>query len=474
MVAQLAFAETIPDRVTEGKLSPEQVLDSVARHYPRILQRVAEINQAEARLLGAEGAFDLVFKANSFHWAEGFYDGQNVEASASRYLNAQGGAQVYGGYKLSDGDFPIYEDKRFTNTAGQLNLGVLYSLLRDREIDPRRFGITDAGLAVQGARFDLLLTRLGIAQKAMVAYWRWVALGQKREVYRELLSIAEKRNDGLAKEVEQGARARIVLTESLQNITQRKALLAKSDRDVAMAANELALFYRDNEGQPLFVSDANMPDYLPQPGPPDKNYELQNLNRLYSVRPELRKLRNSITRAMRRIELNQNALLPRLDLNLGVYQPLGNVAEGGISRDDTDVIVGLQFSVPLERRKARGKLAENRAKLNALRQQERLMEDRIQVEVRNILVDLKTAEDLLRLAQNEVDQARALREAELRRFIKGASDYFLVNIRENTAAEAEIRYFLAGLQREIAQVNFDAATANLDSLGISDALLDGN
>ena len=68
----------------------------------------------------------------------------------------------------------------------------------------------------------------------------------------------------------------------------------------------------------------------------------------------------------------------------------------------------------------------------------------------------------------------ALREAEVRRFIKGASDYFLVNIRENTAAEAEIRYFLAGLQREIAQVNFDAATANLDRLGISETLLDSN
>ncbi|NKB36118.1 MAG: multidrug transporter [Gammaproteobacteria bacterium] len=455
----------------KNKLSAEDVLNSAARHYPKILESIAEFRAAEAKTLSAEGAFDLTFDIDSYNYAEGFYDGRSVEATASRYLNARGGTRVYGGYKLSNGSFPVYEDERFTNTGGQLNLGVLFSLLRDRDIDPRRFRVSDAGLAAQQAKFDVLLTKLGIAQKAMVAYWRWVALGQKKQVYNNLLSIAEKRDVGLGKEVKEGARAEIVLTESRQNITQRKSLLARAERDFAVAANELGMFYRDASGSPVFVGPENLPDYRPKPSPADKNYELQNLNRLYASRPELQKLRNSITRAMRRIELNQNSLLPRLDLNLGVYQPLGSPAEGGLSRDDSDVIVGLQFSVPLERRVARGALAETRAKLNALRQKERLMEDQIQLEVRNILLNLKTAEELLILAGDEVNQASVLQRAEIQRFRKGASDFFLVNIRENTAAEAEVRFYLAGLQREIAQVNFDAATANLEKLGISEDIL---
>ena len=72
----------------------------------------------------------------------------------------------------------------------------------------------------------------------MIAYWRWVALGQKIQVYSNLLSIALEREIGLKKEVEQGARAEIVLIESLQNITQRKSLLAKAERDFAIAASE--------------------------------------------------------------------------------------------------------------------------------------------------------------------------------------------------------------------------------------------
>ena len=115
-------------------------------------------------------------------------------------------------------------------------------------------------------------------------------------------------------------------------------------------------------------------------------------------------------------------------------------------------------------------MAENEAKLDALKQEERLMQDQIQLEVRNILLDLRTAEKLLLLAKDEVNQSEALRKAEIRRFQKGASDFFLVNIRENTAAEAKVRFFLAGLQREVAQTNFDAATANLKKLGISESI----
>ncbi len=293
---------------------------------------------------------------------------------------------------------------------------MLFSLLRDRNIDPRRFNVTDARLAAREAEFDVLLTKLGIAQKAMIAYWRWVALGQKIQVYSNLLSIALEREIGLKKEVEQGARAAIVLTESLQNITQRKSLLANAERDFAIAANELSLFYRDDTGSPAIVSEKDLPDYDPVINPIDKFYELQDLNALYASRPELKQLRNSITRAMRRIEINQNSLLPRLDLDFGISQPLGTIGEGGFSRDETDVIIGLKFTVPLEQRVARGALAENEAKLDALKQEERLMQDQIQLEVRNILIDLRTAEKLLLLAKDEVNQSEALRKAEITTF----------------------------------------------------------
>lgn len=448
-------------------LLPSQVLESVSAHYPGIIESIADQRVAEARALGARGAFDLIFGGESFNRADGFYDSRYLEGQASRYLSARGGPRIYGGYRVSNGNFPIYEDERFTNTGGQVKLGALFSLLRDREIDPRRFNVTDTRLATREAEFNVLLTRIGVARQALVAYWRWVALGQKRKVYENLVNIALEREVGLEREVRQGARAAIVVTENRQNIIRRQSLLAAAKRDFNMAANDLSLYYRDNNGVPLIVTPDRLPPYQPLPQPEDSWHVLKDLNSMFDSRPELKRLRNTITRAIRRIDLNENALLPRFDLNLEMAQPLGAVAEGGSSRDETDVVIGFRFSVPFEQRAARGKLAETKARLTALRQKERLMEDKIQLEVSNILLDLSAAEELLALAKQEVTQAETLRDAEMRRFEQGASDFFLVNIRENTAAEARIQYYLAGLKREIAQANFDAATVNLKRLGIN-------
>ena len=327
--------------------------------------------------------------------------------------------------------------------------------------------MSDTQLATRAADFEILMTRIGVAQQALIAYWRWVALGQKQLVYEELLNIAVQRQKGLEQEVKRGARPEIVLTENRQNITRRQSLLSTAQRDFNIAANELSLFYRDDAGDTRLVSAARLPRYRPTVESRDIMPAMLNLDQAIEQRPEVLTLRNTITRTLRKIELNQNELLPQLDLKLEMAQPLGTVGEGGLSRDETDLIIGLQFSIPLEQRAARGALAENEARLTALRQQERLLQDQIQLEVRNILLNLRTSQELLQLAIQEVQQSELLREAERTRFQQGASDFFLVNVREQTAAEARIRYYLAGMQREIAQTNFDAAMVNLQKLGIN-------
>ena len=86
------------------------------------------------------------------------------------------------------------------------------------------------------------------------------------------------------------------------------------------------------------------------------------------------------------------------------------------------------------------------------------------------MLDMRVAEELLRLAEVEVSQAAIMADAEQRRFASGASDFFLVNLREETAANARVRYYEADLARRIARANYDAGTVNLERLGISAAV----
>ena len=94
--------------------------------------------------------------------------------------------------------------------------------------------------------------------------------------------------------------------------------------------------------------------------------------------------------------------------------------------------------------------------------------EQIELVVNNLLVELNVSRELLLLAAQEVQQTGIMRVAELRRFESGASDFFLLNIREETAANARIRLLRAELTTRVARANYDAATVNLSRLGIAE------
>ncbi len=452
----------------EHPLLPEEVLAASEAHFPTILKALADRQAAQGRVTEALGAFDLVFSADGFDWVEGFYDGTALGGKALKPLRPLG-AQVYGQYSLSNGDFPIYQDENFTNTGGTAKLGLLFSLLQNRDIDPRRFGEIDAGLALQQADLEVLLTKVGVQQRALSAYWRWVATGQQLAVYENLLAIALEREGGLQREVDSGRRAQIFITENRQNITRRQTLTTAARRDFQVAANQLAFYLRGHDGEPLEPTAQRLPAE-PQLSamPPVPAAASLDVPELLARRPELQILQTGAERALQKIALSENELEPRLDLNFEIAEGFGAIGEGGASRDGTDFIVGFTFTVPLERRQAKGRITQAQAELESLRQEQRRVEDQVEIELRNILLELDIARQLMMLAEQDVELSETMRQAEIRRFEQGASDFFLVNIREETAADARVRYYGALQRTRVAQANFDAATVNLPRLGIGE------
>ncbi len=452
--------------VSAEVLTLSDVRRATQEHVPGILRALADNRSAAEERRAAAGAFDLVFSGDSYNRMAGFWDGRAQTAKLTQPLRAMG-SSLYSQYRLSDGSFPIYEDGYFTNTGGQFKLGVLFALLRDRDIDSRRFAETDAEFALRGSELDLMLVRIGLQQEASVAYWRWVAAGQRLTILRRLLQNALDRNDGLESEVRQGARAEIFLTENQQNITRRQALVARAERDLALAANTLAFYWRDENGRMQSPTNAQLPEALSEEPLPDGAVPMQEPGLLDSVlqrHPELALIRNAMARTQARIALRENALKPQLNVSVEMAHGLGAIAEGGASRDSTDTIVGLQFSVPIQRRTAAARLEQERLRLEALEFQSREIADKIEQALSAIDLRLRYAKTLYDLAVQEFAQLETLRRAEGTRFAAGASDFFLVNVREENAANSEIQLLNATLDSVIAQVNFDAATLDMRAL----------
>ena len=437
-------------------LLPGDVARSAAENYPTVLAARAQRDVAEGRRLSALGAFDTQVESSVRSRLEGFYSGDIFDTKVSKPLGPWG-AEIYGGYRIAQGDFPIYEDYAFTNEAGEGRVGVIFNLLRNRTTDSRRAGIQRGDLDVAEAGIDLLLTQLEVQQEALTAYWGWLTEARVLSIYEGLLEIAVSREEALQAQVQSGARAAIDLTENAQNVTRRRELVRSAEQDLELAAGVLSLYLRGEDGHPKLPEREQVPEQFELPQRMTTGIDL-------AQRPDLQ----LFDLARQKIEIDRalatNDQQPELRFSVESSSDFGAIGPGGISRDPAELIAGVQLKVPFGRRNAEGRLRSADAQLRVLEQERRLARDVIRQELANLDIAVQAAEDIVDLTRLESQQAQTLLDAELERFDNGASDFFLVNFREQTAANARIRQVEA--ERNLARLNiaWQAATLDLDSL----------
>ncbi len=467
VATQLSVAPAVARQVppapvpTTAPLTLDEVLRASARAAPQIVEALAKVRAAQGRAVTADGAFDTVFDAEGRSRALGYYDGTYVTGRATRPLTGNGG-YVYGNYRVSRGDFPVYEDEHYTNRLGEAKVGALYALLRDRLIDERRTKRTLASGDIDIAQFERGAVAIGVQRRAIDAYQNWVAAGLRLRAYRDLLALSESRRGGLARQVQLGARPEILLAENDQNLVRRRALVVRAEGDFAAAANALSLYFRDGAGEPVLVGPERLPNDLGALAGVAAVARADFAQR----RPDLQMLLTRIDQGTARLALAENDLRPRLDLRGEVGKDVGPVGLGGASRTPLETAVGFRFSMPLQNRVAKGRIVEAQAELDALSARSRFLRDQITVEVEGIAIGVGAAEQLAVIAEQERQLAERLAAAERRRFELGSSDFFLVNQREETANDARVRVIEAQARIAAARAELAAATADRGALGL--------
>lgn len=460
-----AQAQSIPPTVaaaaSNGPLTLQEVLQSSARSAPDIIAALARNRQAEARALTAQGAFDTVFAVEGRSRVAGYYDGTEIAAKAEQPLSNNGG-YLYGQYRASRGDFPVYEDKSYTNRLGELKIGALYSLLRDRLIDARRSEFRLATNNIDIARFETKAASIGVQARAVEAYQKWVAAGLKLKAYEALLALAGGRTKGIERQVQLGAKPDILLTENDVNLVRRQAYVVEARQDFRAAAVKLSLYYRDANGAPVVVDEMRLPaDAAALDGiRTNSAFNLEG-------RPDFAIMLQEIDKATVKLALARNDLLPRLEVGGEVAKDVGPTGLGGSSRTPLEMIVGVTFKIPLQNRKAKGKLAETQAKIDELTVKQQFLAEKIRAEVTAISLEVDAANQLVATTDKERILAQRLAAAERRRFELGSSDFFLVNQREESATNAEVKLIEAQARIAAARAELAAATADEDALGLT-------
>lgn len=440
-----------------------EVLEVSREHSPKILESVEKLRAREGKLLESQGAFDLEVQQSSMLRAAGYHDGRSVDTRLVKPL-PDFGARLTAGYRVTLGEFPTYDRRLLTDDRGEFNFGLVFSLLRDRAIDERRFAVAQGEFNVSSAELEVFVNQLSVQQQAVNSYYEWVAAGLKRRIFAALVDIAEQRESALVTRVREGDLAAIFITENRQNVLRRQALLNDAEREFANAAVKLSLYYRDVHGRPLLPPGERLPDGFP----PLETAILEELHGALAAaragRPEFAIVDNATSIEHKRLAIGKNRLLPRVDVELRTAQDLGR---GPVEREDADLVFGVQVAIPLETRRGRGAVDEARANLAQLAYQRQQLEEQLVAEIQQIGNSLEAARNFALLTAQEVEQARLMESAERQLFEEGASDFFLLNLREERTADAGVRNVQAELAwfRELA--SYQATTVDRAALGLA-------
>ncbi len=442
-------------------LTLARVLETSRDHFPSIQATVEEKLIRTGRITTALGAFDLALEQDGLIWADGFYDGAALDNRLTKRLPSSN-AKIYAGYRVSNDDFPIYEQELVTNDGGEFSLGVVFSLWRDRAIDAQRFAVSNAELSLREAEIDLVLARLTTQRNAARAYWAWLVAGQRLGVYQNLLALAEDRISGLERRAREGDVAAIYVVENRQNLLRRQALLTGAERDFSVAAINVSLYLRDTDGAPLKPLAEQLPNEFPDVEPLNSNADAL-IERVLGQRPELLRIDNLTTIERKRLLLAENELKPRIDLGLKAAHDVGS---GSRTREGFDAIVNLEISIPLERRRGTGLASQSYARLRQLALERRLVKDRLTTDVTRLSTNINASRELVDITHEEAEQAQKMVNAERKRFAAGASDFFLVNLREERSADARVRNLESRLRYYNNLADLQAITLDYQALGI--------
>ena len=464
MLVSLNSQEETPastDTTNDEDVGFDEVLASVYSSYPLLQAALYNRNIALGQQIGASGAFDTKLKGASENGPQGFYE--NYRQSLGIVQPTYWGGEVFAGYRIGRGDFQPWYLERQTNGAGEFKAGVQVPLARNRTIDARRAELWKSGYERSMAEPDIQAQLIGYVQEASYGYWDWVAAGEYHQIATRVLVLAEERTNRIESQVNAGLVDPPELTDNLRLVAIRKAKAADTRRKMEQTAAKLSVYLRDGSGKPIVPTEKQLPGF-PDPSPVDELQLDQDIQTALSNRPELRML--DLLRQQTQIDYNEatNQLQPELNAVVWGSQDIGEPTSSKRDKSPYESEASVYLDVPMQRRKARGKMTELQGKLAQLSAKRRITGDKIGVDVQMAHAALRSAWDQVVSSQESLKHAEDLAARERTNQEKGASDLLKVTLREQYAVESAEKYIDALKLYFESRADYRAAMA-LDQIG---------
>jgi len=221
----------------------QELVAAIQRHHPEYLATLARTEQVAGERLEAEAAFDVRLVQDTYARSSGYYDGSYAEQRVIQPIQSMN-AEVFGSYRISDGEFPVYEAEYQTLDMGEASLGVRLSLLQNRETDKRRLTQVMAAWRFMEAESKQLAELNKLIYKGVSAYLSWYQSYRKVAVVKDLVALTRERITGVQARVLSGDLAAINLTEFETTLLRRQLMENEAEQQFQLARQRLSYFWR--------------------------------------------------------------------------------------------------------------------------------------------------------------------------------------------------------------------------------------
>ena len=421
--------------LTPEILSLAEYLGYVKSFHPVVKQANLVINEGEAKLLKARGAFDPKLEVDldrkEFENTE-YYDKLNAAFKIPTWYGVEFKA------KYEDNQGVFLNPESTVPEEGLYSVGVSVSLARGLLTNRRMAMLKQAKLFSNQVEADRQLLVNDILFEAAQTYFKWLKTYNDREIFDSFLYNAEFRLEGIKKSYEAGEFPAIDTLEAGIIVNTRKLAYENARMMHVKASLELSTFLWLEDNVPVELQDNVVPDtgtlMMIDDALNTAGMDLETLN--LEEHPKLRSLGYKYEGLIVEKRLMTNNLLPRIDLEYNLYSETpGNID----SYNTSNYRAGLNVNFPLFLRKERGDLKLAKAKVQSTefeiattRVNLRNKIDAIAQEMESYLLQNAITEDM-------VEDYESLLKAEERKFFLGESFLFLINNRESKLIEARLK-----------------------------------
>lgn len=425
---------------TDTTLSLNNLYKMVLANHPVAAQAGITGDMGKALLLSARGNFDPVMQAE---YRDKAFDGKNYyNALIGEFkIPTRLGVDFKAAYELNDG--ARLNPENYTPNQGLVMAGVSVPIGQGLWTDKRRNALRQAKAMAEMNNAEQIQQLNDLLLEVASDYYEWYFRFFAFERVDEGYTIALDRLNFVKERIRYGDLAAIDSIEASIEVQQRFIQRMQAGINLVNASLQLSNHIWGENNQPAFLS----PEIKPQQLNTDSLFiSIPNPESLVQSaltnHPKLLFYRAKIKQIDADRRYKADLLKPNLRLDYNFLQESMVVNDFNTINPDyrSNYKVGLVFKYPLLLRKERGELKLAKLKLSdaefELTQQTRELENKI----RSASNEFSNMPQLLSAQKNLVDNYFILRDGEQERFKNGESSLLIINIRERSLIESQIKY----------------------------------